>query len=157
MNSNLSRFIDAQKDLYESALSELRAGRKRGHWMWFVFPQLCGLGVSQTSKYYGIADLAEAKAYIGDPILGRRLVDCTNAVMNTTGSSVHDIFGAPDDLKFVSSMTLFSSVQEAPDLFQQALSRFNGGNFDSATLGLLSRLESDSPTKRALGSKTRGS
>lgn len=141
MAFDLSRFANAQRDTYAEALAELKAGRKRGHWMWFVFPQLRGLGHSETSRVYGIASIDEARAYLQDPMLGRRLVESTNAVLQAGDTSLPDIFGYPDDLKFISSMTLFSMVTEAPDVFNRALARFNDGKADLATVRLLSKLE----------------
>jgi len=104
---NLERFVDAQAGVYERALAELREGRKRSHWMWFVFPQLAMLGQSETSRLYGIVSRAEADAYMRHPVLGSRLAECTRLVLGVRGKSVHDIFGTPDDLKFRSCMTLF--------------------------------------------------
>jgi uncharacterized protein (DUF1810 family) len=139
MTSALSRFTEAQQDSYADALAELRAGRKRSHWMWFVFPQLRGLGHSETAHYYGIADLAEAAAYLGHPVLGPRLVECTQAVLALGNTTLNDLFGHPDELKFISSMTLFSQVPGAPAAFGQALARFNQGRPDPATLQRLAR------------------
>lgn len=137
MKSDLSRFVEAQQDTYESALSELRSGVKRGHWMWFIFPQLRGLGRSETSQYYGVADIAEAEAYLRHPVLGRRLLDCANTVLGLGDVTVNAVFGYPDDLKFISSMTLFCSTPGAPDVFQRALMKFNAGKRDTVTLDLL--------------------
>lgn len=136
MESDLSRFTVAQTDTYQSALRELKSGRKRSHWMWFIFPQLRGLGRSETSRHYGIADIAEATAYLSHPVLGNRLQECTNTLLglNVSASSV---FGYPDDLKFISCMTLFSKVPDAPDVFQRALAKFNHGEPDQATLDIL--------------------
>ncbi|MBS4095832.1 MAG: DUF1810 domain-containing protein [Sulfuricella sp.] len=139
MPSDLSRFIDAQRTEYEPALSELRSGKKRGHWMWFIFPQISGLGVSETSRYYGVANIDEATEYLNHPVLGRRLIDCTNAVMAISDSTIDTIFGTPDNLKFISSMSLFSCVKGAPEVFQCALDRFNKGNRDRFTVEILSK------------------
>lgn len=136
MTFDLSRFIDAQQDTYTSALAELRAGRKRGHWMWFIFPQLRGLGHSETSRFYGIENFAEATAYLKHPILGRRLIECTSTVLWLGNISLRDLFGSPDDLKFISSMTLFSLVIGTPDVFNKALAKFNDGKPDPITLRL---------------------
>ena len=136
-DASLDRFVHAQHDTYAGALAELKSGKKLGHWMWFVFPQLRGLGVSATSTRYGIADIAEAGLYLQHPVLGRRLLECTHAVLGLGALSLVELFGSPDELKFVSCMTLFSAVHEAPDAFNQALSRFNHGNRDSQTQRLL--------------------
>jgi len=125
---NLHRFVDAQADVFADALEELHAGQKRSHWMWFVFPQLRGLGVSSTSQRFGIANLAEAKAYLAHPLLGRRLSACTNVVLSTQGRSLNEIFGSPDGLKFVSSMTLFAAASdEQTTIFREAIDRLCGG------------------------------
>jgi uncharacterized protein (DUF1810 family) len=135
---NLQRFVEAQATTFETALAELRAGRKRSHWMWFVFPQLRGLGRSPTAEFYGIGSADEARAYVAHGDLGPRLERATCAVLSTTGLSAHTIFGTPDDLKFHSSMTLFGFVSPAPgNLFREALDRWFGGRMDEATLGLL--------------------
>ena len=139
-DGELGRFLEAQRDVYDTALSELRAGRKRSHWMWFVFPQLRGLGRSAMSHHYGIAGRAEAEAYLRHPELGSRLVECTGAVLALPPSmGLHDVFGSPDDMKFISSMTLFRSVTGAADVFDRALARFNGGKPDPVTERLLAR------------------
>src|SRR3954470_11053477 len=101
---DLARFVAAQAPVFDAVLAELKAGRKRSHWMWFVFPQLKGLGASTTAQFYGIGSLAEARAYLAHPVLGPRLEACTRAVLQADGSSLHAIFGSPDDLKFVSCM-----------------------------------------------------
>jgi uncharacterized protein (DUF1810 family) len=137
MTIELSRFIEAQQDTYAAALAELRSGRKHGHWMWFIFPQLRGLGRSETARWFGIADLAEAEAYITHPVLGARLIECTNAVYASANISLRDLFGYPDDMKFISCMTLFSAVAHAPDIFRQALTKFNAGKPDPLTLDLI--------------------
>lgn len=105
--------------------------------MWFIFPQLRGLGHSEKSRYYGIADIAEAEAYLRHPVLGRHLLDCTNAVLGLTDASANAVFGHPDDLKFISSMTLFCSIPGASDVFHCALMKFNAGKRDTVTLDLL--------------------
>jgi uncharacterized protein (DUF1810 family) len=139
----LGRFLDAQAGVYDAALAELRAGRKRSHWMWFIFPQLAGLGLSPTAQLYGIAGLAEAEAYLAHPVLGSRLVACTRAVLGVEGRSLHAIFGSPDDLKFRSSMTLFDRAVRGGELtFREALNRYCGGEPDPRTLALL---ESEMP------------
>lgn len=136
---DLDRFVSAQVMAYDQALGELRDGRKRSHWMWFVFPQLRGLGLSQTARHLGVSGLDEARAYLGHPLLGPRLRACTEAVLAIEGRSLHAIFGSPDDLKFGSSMTLFSaaSVDESPNPFDQAIARLCGGQPDARTVSLL--------------------
>mgnify|MGYP001480287243 CR=1 FL=1 len=134
---HLARFLSAQEAVYAGALAELAAGRKRSHWMWFVFPQLAGLGRSETAAYYGIAGLAEARAYLAHPVLGARLLECTAAVNRLAGHSALDIFGAPDDLKFCSCMTLFERAAGPDSLFAAALDRYCGGRRDPLTLGML--------------------
>src|SRR5689334_21514866 len=105
---NLRRFVQAQEPVYSSVLSELQSGRKRTHWMWFIFPQIAGLGYSATSKHYAIQSRAEAQHYLDHPTLGQRLLECSKTVLGITGRSAHDIFGAPDDMKLRSCMTLFA-------------------------------------------------
>jgi uncharacterized protein (DUF1810 family) len=135
---HLERFVAAQAPVFAAALAELRAGRKRSHWMWFVFPQLRGLGRSSTAELYGISSLAEAWAYLSHPVLGPRLMQCTEAVLAVEGRSLREIFGSPDDVKFCSSMTLFSRVQGADkSVFRGALDRFCAGREDERTLELL--------------------
>jgi uncharacterized protein (DUF1810 family) len=131
---NLERFVEAQAPIYARALTELKAGRKQSHWMWFVFPQIAGLGHSPMAQHYAIQNLPEARAYLVHPLLGARLRECTQAVMAVDGKTAHEIFGAPDDLKFHSSMTLFA--QAAPDekLFRAALNKYFNGEDDALTL-----------------------
>ncbi len=134
----LQRFIDAQTATYAAALAELRAGRKRTHWMWFIFPQARGLGRSAMALTYGIASLAEARAYLAHPVLGPRLLECTRAVLAVADSPLATIFGSPDDLKFVSCMTLFSLVaQPGIDVFAEALRVMAGGRADETTIALM--------------------
>jgi uncharacterized protein (DUF1810 family) len=133
---DLERFVRAQDEhqTYTHAVAELRAGRKTGHWMWFVFPQIAGLGRSATAQAYAIADLAEARAYLAHPVLGPRLVECTGLVNNVEGRSVHQIFGSPDDLKFHSSMTLFAAAEPEALAFREALGKHFGGAVDALTV-----------------------
>lgn len=133
----LQRFLDAQEPLYPAVLSELRQGRKASHWMWFIFPQLAGLGRSPTARFYAIADLPEARAYLAHPILGPRLLECTMLVNEVAEATVHQIFGSPDDLKFRSSMTLFCLAADEKTVFQAALDKYFAGEPDRATLALL--------------------
>jgi len=134
---NLQRFVEAQASVYEGVCAELRQGRKTGHWMWFIFPQLKDLGFSSMSQYYGIASTAEAKAYLEDPLLGARLIECSQLVTMVEGRSLFDIFGTPDDFKFKSSMTLFAHAVPGNSIFIEALAKYCGGRFDQATLDLL--------------------
>jgi uncharacterized protein (DUF1810 family) len=133
----LQRFVDAQRAVYGAALAELRAGRKRTHWMWFIFPQLRGLGHSATSDYYGIASLEEAREYLAHPVLGARLLECTEAVNSVIGRGAREVFGTPDDLKFHSSMTLFHLASPETECFSKALSKYFGGELDKATVTLV--------------------
>jgi uncharacterized protein (DUF1810 family) len=139
MQGGLSRFVEAQDGVYESALRELREGAKRTHWMWFVFPQVRGLGRSAMAQRYGIAGLDEARAYLRDPLLGARLGECTRAMLAHAGTPLGAILGFPDDLKFISCMTLFAAAGGPKELFERALQAFNGGVPDVATLRLLGR------------------
>jgi uncharacterized protein (DUF1810 family) len=132
----LDRFVAAQAAAYAQALAELRAGRKRSHWMWFVFPQLAGLGRSETARFYAIASLAEARAWLAHDLLGPRLIECTRAVLAHRDSSAEAIFGPVDAMKFRSSMTLFEAAG-AREPFGEALHLFFGGVRDPVTLGLL--------------------
>ena len=134
---NLARFLQAQAPVYAQVLAELRDGRKRSHWMWFVFPQLAGLGYSAMAQFYAIATLEEAKAYLADPVLGARLRECAGLVLAVDGRSIHEIFGSPDDLKFHSSMTLFGHADPADGVFLQCLQKYFAGREDAQTLALL--------------------
>ena len=134
---DLRRFVEAQRSSYDQALAELRAGRKRSHWMWYVFPQLAGLGRSPTSRRYAIRSLDEAKAYLEHPLLGPRLVDCATAVCELEGLSAYEIFGSPDDLKLHSSATLFARVSPMDSVFSRLLAKYFGGREDEQTLRLL--------------------
>ena len=134
---NLQRFVDAQKGVYERAHAELEEGRKRGHWMWFVFPQFRGLGRSHMAETFGISSREEAQAYLNHATLGIRLRECAQLVNQLEGRSLREIFGTPDDLKFRSSMTLFAQVAEDNQVFVEALKKYCGGEFDRSTLQLL--------------------
>ena len=135
---NLRRFVDAQDPLYDGVLAELRAGRKTSHWMWFVFPQLRGLGVSPTAWHYGIASIDEATAYLRHPVLGPRLRECTRLVNAVQGLDTRSIFGSPDDVKFRSSMSLFDAVAaDEEDVFSEALRKYFGGQPDPRTRDML--------------------
>ena len=136
---NLQRFVDAQAGSYPAALSELRAGSKRSHWMWFIFPQAAGLGHSPMAQHYAIGSRAEALAYLEHPVLGTRLRECTAAALSVkAGKAACEIFGSPDDMKFRSSMTLFDTIGTDP-VFSDALERFYGGQRDNVSLEILSR------------------
>ena len=134
---DLDRFVLAQADDYEQALAEIRSGRKRSHWMWYIFPQVEGLGFSSMSRRYSIKSLAEARAYLDHPVLGRRLVECAEAALGVEGRSASEIFGSPDDMKLKSSATLFARVTPPDSVFARLLDRFFGGERDGRTLQLL--------------------
>jgi uncharacterized protein (DUF1810 family) len=134
---DLDRFLEAQQNVYGIALSELKSGRKLSHWMWFVFPQIDGLGSSPTAKRYAIKSTAEARAYLNHPLLGARLTECTKTLLAIKGLSASDIFGYPDDLKFCSSMTLFESVAPKDSLFSEAIDQYFGGHRDAKTLAII--------------------
>jgi uncharacterized protein (DUF1810 family) len=134
---NLDRFVQAQADVYESALAEVRRGRKQSHWMWYIFPQFDGLGFSATTRRYSIKSIDEARAYLSHPILGPRLVECFEAVLAVHGRTAHEIFGSPDDMKLQSCATLFACVAPAGSVFEQVLDRYYRGDRDGRTLQLL--------------------
>lgn len=134
---DMQRFVDAQAPVYDAALSELKAGRKRTHWMWFVFPQLGALGRSPTARFYGIENLDEARAYWAHPVLGPRLRQCVQAVLDVQGRTAHEIFGSPDDLKFCSCLTLFERAAPGERCFAEALDRYQSGRRDAATLAMI--------------------
>ena len=136
---DLTRFLEAQERVYAVALAELRAGRKRSHWMWYIFPQFKGLGYSTTSQQYAIKSRAEAEAYLQDPVLGPRLVECMEAVLGISGKSAYDILGSPDDLKLRSCATLFATVSPAGSVFERLLVQYFQGQPDPKTLSLLKR------------------
>lgn len=131
---HLDRFVEAQQGVYEDVLSELRAGRKRSHWMWFIFPQIHGLGHSSTAQLYAISGLDEAVAFLDHPLLGRRLRECTALANAIRSSSAREVFGSPDDLKFRSSMTLFAQAATDKAVFLQALEKYFGSAPDPRTL-----------------------
>lgn len=135
---DLSRFKTAQEKMYSSVLTELRSGRKNSHWMWFIFPQVDGLGRSATAQHYAIKSLAEARAYLKDPVLGARLLECAEELEALEGRTASAIFGYPDDLKLRSSLTLFASVSEDPhSVFVRVLEKYFEGEPDERTLELL--------------------
>ena len=131
---NLQRFIDAQKNVYPLALEEIKNGRKQSHWMWFIFPQIHGLGFSATSKLYAIKDNQEAEAFLKHPLLGSRLITISNELLKLNSNDAHTIFGSPDDMKLQSSMTLFSSLKNAGPVFDLVLQKFFKGIKDRNTL-----------------------
>lgn len=131
---DLQRFVDAQQSHYQDALAELRAGYKQSHWMWFIFPQIAGLGRSAMAERYAIASLSEAVAYLQHSLLGRRLEECAQALLQHTGRTARQILGSPDDLKLRSSMTLFAAADPENALFQQVLDTFYDGKADAETL-----------------------
>ena len=137
---DLKRFVQAQDPVYRDVQGELARGRKQTHWMWFVFPQVAGLGLSAMSQRYAIGSRAEAEAYLAHPILGGRLSECTRLVLAVQGRTINTILGAPDDAKFRSSMTLFAEVSDEP-IFAEALARYFAGERDDATLEILSKLD----------------
>lgn len=138
MDNSLKRFTDAQEDSYAMALSEIRQGRKQSHWMWFIFPQIAGLGFSETSRYYAIKDLQEAAGYLNHPVLGSRLINISRELLKLKTSDAHRVFGSPDDLKLKSCMTLFSMLPEADPIFQTVLEKFFNREKDIKTLRLIS-------------------
>ena len=134
---NLQRFIEAQEPVYAQVCAELWEGRKTGHWMWFIFPQIRGLGSSETAQYFAIARRQEATAYVAHPVLGPRLRECAALVLRTENKSVEQIFGYPDNLKFHSSMTLFAQASEDNQVFLDALKKYFSGALDPQTLARL--------------------
>ena len=134
---SLQRFVDAQAEVFTEVLAELRAGRKPSHWIWFIFPQMKGLGSSAQATYYGIGSFDEATAYMRHPILGPRLVECTELVNQVEDRTIREILGAPDDMKFLSSMTLFARAAEDDAVFRAAMEKYFGGKPDRLTLELL--------------------
>jgi len=131
---DLNRFARAQEADYERALAEIQSGRKRSHWMWYIFPQFAGLGLSALSQRYAINSLAEARAYLAHPVLGPRLTEIAVAVLNVQGRTAHEIFGSPDDLKLSSSATLFALVSPADSVFQRILDKYFDGSRDEKTV-----------------------
>jgi uncharacterized protein (DUF1810 family) len=134
---NLTRFLRAQEGDYPQALSEIKSGQKRTHWMWYIFPQIDGLAFSSTSKRYSIKSLEEARAYLAHPVLGPRLLECTEAVVRVDGKSATEIFGSPDDLKLRSCATLFAGVSPPGSVFERLLGKYYQGSRDGKTLQLL--------------------
>jgi uncharacterized protein (DUF1810 family) len=134
---HLNRFVRAQENDYEEALSEIKGGRKRTHWIWYIFPQIDGLAFSSTSKHYSIKSIAEARAYLDHPVLGPRLIECAEAVLRIEGRTATEIFGSPDDMKLRSCATLFASVSPAGSVFDRLLATYYPNGRDDKTLRLL--------------------
>lgn len=139
--NDLKRFLDAQEDDFAIALSEIKNGRKRSHWMWYIFPQIAGLGFSSTSKFYAIKDEGEAEEFLQHPVLGVRLIEISNALFAVEGKTAHQIFGSPDDVKLKSSMTLFAALRETNPVFQKVLDKYFNGAKDARTLELVGEVE----------------
>jgi uncharacterized protein (DUF1810 family) len=135
--TSLERFIDAQKTSYSIAFTEIKNGKKRSHWMWYIFPQVQGLGLSQTSRYYAIKDVHEAEEFLQHPLLGSRLVNICQELLRLENNNANGIFGSPDDIKLKSSMTLFSAAANADPVFQLVLEKFFDGIKDAKTLGII--------------------
>ena len=142
-NDRLGRFILAQEKDYATALAEIRQGRKRSHWMWYIFPQIEGLGHSSMARHYAIRDLAEATAYLAHPVLGSRLIEISRALLSLPGSNATAVMGSPDDLKLRSCMTLFSLVAGADAVFSQVLTKFYHSKADERTIEIARRLNVD--------------
>jgi uncharacterized protein (DUF1810 family) len=140
---DLKRFLSAQEGVYEQALAEIKSGHKRSHWMWYIFPQIDGLGFSPMSKRYAIKSLAEARQYLGHPTLGSRLVECTQALLAVERHSAADVFGYPDDIKLKSCMTLFTQVSGPGSVFETLLNKYFLGQQDEQTLRILGELSAD--------------
>ncbi len=137
---NLARFVSAQQRVYQTVREELRSGSKRSHWMWFIFPQVEGLGESSTSRYYSIKSAEEARQYLAHPVLGPRLLECSEILLSLQGSTADEIFGFPDDMKLKSSMTLFENAAGPGSVFRRVLDKYFAGQRDQRTLELLSGL-----------------
>ena len=135
--NDLQRFLEAQEEDFSIALSEIKSGRKQSHWMWYIFPQIAGLGFSSTSRFYAIKDFAEAEEYLNHPILGERLIKISEALLEIEGKTAHQIFGSPDDMKLKSSMTLFAELKETNPVFQKVLDKYFDGETDERTLQIL--------------------
>lgn len=139
--NKLERFMAAQEADYQMALSEVKAGRKQSHWMWYIFPQIQGLGFSETSKFYAIKDFNEAEAFLKHPVLGNRLIEICTTLLQLESDNAYSIFGSPDDLKLKSSMTLFASLPDTNPVFQQVLEKYFNGTKDDKTLRILKKQE----------------
>jgi uncharacterized protein (DUF1810 family) len=139
-DNTLNRFVSAQQDIYAQAVKELHSGKKTTHWMWFIFPQIDGLGHSPTAKYYSVKNIEEAKEYAAHPVLGKRLLECCNILLETNGSSADEIFGYPDNLKLKSCLTLFNYVATGQQVFGELLKKYFGGEKDEQTLSILIKM-----------------
>ena len=137
MKNKLKRFTEAQAANYVDALAEIKSGRKQTHWMWYVFPQIQGLGLSETARFYALNDAQEAAAFLAHPVLGPRLLEISQALLGLVSNDAHAILGSPDDLKLQSSMTLFAALPGAPSVFQQVLDKFYHGAKDEKTLRII--------------------
>ena len=135
--NNLNRFLDAQEKDYSRALAEIKNGRKQSHWMWYIFPQIAGLGYSEMATFYAIKDIHEASDYLAHPVLGSRLIDISTALLGHDGKTANQIMGSPDDLKLRSSMTLFSLLDKTDPVFQAVLDKFFNGAQDQKTLSII--------------------
>jgi uncharacterized protein (DUF1810 family) len=138
---DLTRFLTAQERDYATALAEIKSGKKRSHWMWYIFPQIAGLGASETSKFYALKNQAEAEAYLNHPVLGKRLIEISKAALELEDNHATRIFGNPDDMKLKSSMTLFAALPDAHPVFAQVIAKFFNGIQDWVTLNLLKEKE----------------
>ncbi|MCF0075495.1 DUF1810 domain-containing protein [Dyadobacter sp. CY261] len=136
---DLQKFLDAQQSDYDAALIEIKNGRKRGHWMWYIFPQIKGLGLSSTANYFAIENLDHARRYLEHPVLGKRLIEISGAMLAVEGKSAYHILGSPDDLKLRSSMTLFSLLPETDPVFQAVLNKYYEGKVDLRTFALVGK------------------
>ncbi len=135
--NDLKRFLDSQANDFERALAEIKRGRKQSHWMWYIFPQIAGLGSSETSRFYAVKDRAEAELYLAHPVLGARLVEISEALLEIEGKTANQIFGSPDDMKLKSSMTLFGALKNTNPIFQSVLDKYFNGTNDLRTLQLI--------------------
>ncbi len=136
---NLQRFLDAQKSSYQTALTEIKNGRKRSHWMWYIFPQIQGLGFSEISRFYALKDVSEAEAYLQHPVLGSRLIEISEVAAQLAPNNATQVFGSPDDLKLKSCMTLFAALDQTDPVFQSVLDKFFAGSKDSQTLQIIKK------------------
>jgi len=143
LDYGIERFVAAQQNVYQQALNEINNGKKQSHWMWFVFPQIRGLGFTDFNVYYGIKDLKEAQQYLSDPILGARLIEISQAVLSQQGKTALEIFGNPDQRKLKSSMTLFSQIQNTDLVFQKVLEKYYQGSVDEKTMAILQSQKSN--------------
>lgn len=137
--SDLQRFITAQEEDFETAFREIKNGRKQSHWMWYIFPQIAGLGFSSTSRFYAVKDITEAENYLAHPTLGKRIVEISEVLLTIKGKSANQIFGSPDDMKLKSSMTLFGALENTNPVFQKVLDKYFDGERDRRTLELIGK------------------